>query len=97
VYTIPGDGKGIDFEFEVCEPFGKDSFKLIGLMKPIKIEKFFSGCQDKDNAFHFFSLDNTKCGSWEFLKKLKSMLSKFSIWSETSLEVESIRKKGVRQ
>lgn len=85
-YTIPGE-LGINFEFEVCEPFGKEVFKLIGAKHNINVETLFPRCQDEFS--HFFNLDNPSCNSWEFYKKLKYLLSKTSNWAEASIEIET--------
>lgn len=86
-YTIPGDGKGIDFDFEVGPPFGQDLFKLIGFKRPLNLKALFPTCRDEFS--YAFQLRDKKCSSWEFYRRLTHLLSKRKDWAATSIEIET--------
>lgn len=86
-YTIPGEDIGRNFDFKVFPPFGKEVFKLIGTTSPINLKTLFPGCIEENSWL--FSLKESACHSWDFYKKLKSLLSQANDWAETSIEIET--------
>lgn len=87
-YVIPGAGKGINFDFEVGPPFGRDLLKFIGFRGSVDLREIFPGCRDEFS--YVFDLDSKACNSWTFYRKLKTLLDQRRDWSETAVEIETL-------